>query len=320
VEKSKKAHLLLLLTALLWGLTFVAQSAGMEHIGPFAFNALRYTIGVLVLLPLLIMRKPQLDRKFFKAALIIGLLLFASSSLQQYALQTASAGKAGFITSLYIVFVPIISQIFGKKVGFRHWIAVAIAVAGLFLMTFADTGSFSTSDLLLLLGALGYSFHIIAIAKYAKDVDPIALSAAQFLISAVLSFVPALLFESLAPPLISAALPTILYAGIFSCGVAFTLQIIAQRDSQPTVASMIMSLEAVFAAIGGTVILGQLLSPREIQGSILMLSSAFYVQYLENRERAKQDKLAKSTDPCDSDEQSEEDDDDDFTAEGELEL
>lgn len=285
MEKSKRAHLMLVLTALLWGLTFVAQSAGMEHVGPFTFNALRYSTGVLVLIPLIVYRKPAFDRKFFKAALIIGLLLFISSSLQQYALQTASAGKAGFITSLYIVFVPVISQALGKNVSLRHWIAVVIAVAGLFLMTVGDSGSFSMSDILLLIGAVGFSFHIIAIAKYAGEVDPIALSALQFLIAAVLSFIPALLFESMDPVLIRPAMSSILYAGIFSCGVAYTLQIVAQKDSKPTVASMIMSLEAVFAAIGGALILSQVLSAREIQGSILMLASVFYVQYLENKEK-----------------------------------
>ncbi|MDD2426673.1 MAG: DMT family transporter [Eubacteriales bacterium] len=284
MTQSKKAHLMLLLTAFLWGMTFVAQSAGLEHVGPFTFNALRYGIGVLVLIPLIIARKPSLDRKFLKAAVIIGLLLFVSSSLQQIALQTASAGKAGFITSLYIVFVPIISQAFGKKVNPRFWLAVAIAVAGLFLMTFGDSGKFGTSDILLLLGAVGYSFHILAIAKYAGDVDPIALSASQFLIASVLSFIPALLFENMDPVLIRSALSPILYAGVFSCGVAYTLQIVAQKHSQPTVASMIMSLEAVFAAIGGALILGQMLSVREIQGSVLTLASVFYVQYLENKE------------------------------------
>ncbi len=284
MEKSKRAHLMLVLTALLWGLSFVAQSAGMDHVGPFTFNALRYSIGVLVLIPFIIYRKVTFDQKFFKAALIMGLILFASSSLQQFALQYASAGKAGFITSLYIVFVPIISQIFGKKVGFRYWLAVAIALAGLFLMTVGDHGGVSTADLLLLIGAVGYSFHILTIAKYAGEFDPIALSASQFLIAALLSFIPALFFESLNPALIKPALPSILYAGVFSCGVAYTLQIVAQRDSKPTVASMIMSLEAVFAAIGGALILGQMLSTRELQGSILMFASTFYVQYLENKE------------------------------------
>ncbi len=296
MEQSKKAHLMLFITAFLWGMTFVAQSAGMEHIGPFTFNALRYSIGVLVLIPVIIYRKVNFDRKFFKAALIIGSLLFISSSLQQFALQTASAGKAGFITSLYIVFVPIISQMFGKKVSLRYWMAVVIAVAGLVLMTLGDAGKFTVSDALLLLGAVGFSLHIIAIAKYAGEVDPIALSASQFLLSAVLSFIPALIFESIEPVLIRPALSAILYAGVFSCGVAYTLQIVAQKNSQPTVASMIMSLEAVFAAIGGALILSQMLSLRETQGSILMLASVFYVQYLENKENKKSRKLSVDND------------------------
>lgn len=284
VGKSKKAHLLLLVTALLWGSSFVAQSAGMEYLGPFTFNAIRYGIGVLVLLPFLIVRKPRLDRTFFLTSLLIGLIVFVASSLQQYALVTAGAGKSGFITSLYIVFVPIISQVFGRKVTLHHWLAVVAACIGLYLMTYADSGRFVTADWLLLIGSIGFSLHIITIERYGSKVDPLALSAAQFAIASVLSILPALILEyrldliSLRP-----ALPSLLYAGIFSCGIAYTLQIVAQKDSHSTVASLIMGLEAVFAVVGGAIILNERFSLKEILGSLIMLAAVFYVQFIESK-------------------------------------
>ena len=284
MTKRRKAHLLLLLTAFLWGTSFVAQSAGMEHIGPFTFNALRYGVGVLVLLPFIIARKPRFDWKFFRVSLLIGLILFIASSLQQYALLTASAGKAGFITSLYIVLVPVISLLFGRRVKLHHWLAVAMSLVGLYLMTYAVSGGFVLADWLLLMGSIGYSFHIINVERYAGDVDALALSATQFLIASLLSLVTALVFEpALNPSLIWLASPSILYAGVFSCGVAFTLQIVALRDSHSTVASLIMGLEAVFAVLGGVIILGERFSSREIFGSLIMLASVFFVQYFEGK-------------------------------------
>ncbi|HPX92698.1 MAG TPA: DMT family transporter [Bacillota bacterium] len=284
MSKSRKAHLLLLLTAFLWGTSFVAQSAGMEHIGPFTFNALRYGVGVLVLLPFILARKPRLDWRFFRISLLIGLILFVSSSLQQNALLTASAGKAGFITSLYIVLVPVISLLFGRKVKLHHWLSVAASFIGLYLMTYAASGGFVLADWLLLIGSIGYSFHIISVSRYAGDVDPLALSATQFLIASLFSLVTALFFEpALDPGLIRLALPSILYAGVFSCGVAYTLQIVALKDSHSTVASLIMGLEAVFAVLGGVVVLGERFSSREIFGSLIMLASVFFVQYFESR-------------------------------------
>lgn len=282
MSNSKRANLLLLVTAFLWGTSFVAQAAGMEHIGPFIFNALRYGVGVLVLLPFIIVRKPKLDWKFLKVSLMIGAILFFSSSLQQYALLTAGAGKAGFITSLYIVLVPVISLLFGGKVKLHHWLAVVASLVGLYLMTYASSGGFVLADGLLLLGSLGYSFHIITVARYAGDVDALALSATQFLIASLLSLLTALAFEP-GPDaaLIRLAAPSILYAGIFSCGVAYTLQIVALKDSHSTVASLIMGLEAVFAVLGGVIILGERFSSREIFGSLIMLASVFFVQYFE---------------------------------------
>lgn len=283
MNPTKRAHWLLLLTAFIWGTSFVAQSAGMEYVGPFTFNAIRYGIGVLVLIPFILARKVHLDGRFFKAAIPIGVILFMASSLQQTALQTATAGKAGFITSLYIVFVPILSQVFGHKVTLRHWLAVAAALAGLYLMTYAG-GAFTTADLLLLIGSVCYSIHIISIGRYGHKLDALALSATQFAVAALLSGLFALVFDyradmaSLVP-----ALPSMLYAGIFSCGIAYTLQIVAMKDSHPNVASMIMGLESVFAILGGALILKERFSPKEILGSLIMLAAVFYVQYVESK-------------------------------------
>lgn len=287
MSKSKRAHLLLFLTAFLWGTSFVAQSAGMAHIGPFTFNALRYGVGVVVLLPFIIARQPRLDRTFLKVSVLVGLILFFSSSLQQYALLTASAGKAGFITSLYIVLVPVISLLFGRKVRLRHWLAVAASLVGLYLMTYASSGRLVLADGLLMIGSIGYSFHIIVVEKYAGEVDALALSAAQFLLASLLSLLVGIPAEAgLTVGTLVPALPSILYAGIFSCGIAYTLQIVALKDSHPTIASLIMGLEAVFAILGGVLLLGERFSAREILGSIVMLTSVFLVQYFEGREMA----------------------------------
>lgn len=285
MTKTKRAHLLLFLTAFIWGTSFVAQSAGMDHLGPFSFNALRYGLGVLALLPFILARRPKLDRAFFKRGILIGLVLFVSSSLQQNALLTATAGKAGFITSLYIIFVPILSQIFGHKVNLRHWLAVAAALLGLYLMTYGGSGAFTGADLMLLIGSIGYSIHIISIGRWGKNLDALALSATQFAVAATLSLLAALAFERGADlgAVLGPALPSLLYTGFLSCGVAYTLQIVAMKDSHPNVASMIMGLEAVFAVLGGALILKERFSPNEILGSLLMLAAVFYVQYVENK-------------------------------------
>jgi drug/metabolite transporter (DMT)-like permease len=286
MKKTRRANLLLFLAAFIWGTSFVAQSAGMEHIGPFTFNAIRYAIGVLVLLPLIIRRKSRLDRKFFLVSLRIGLILFAASSLQQVALQTAGAGKAGFITSLYIVLVPLISSFFGKKVSFHHWLAVAASLLGLYLMTYAASGALVPADFLLFIGAVGFSFHIITVDRKAGDLDPLALSAAQFVIASLLSIPAALIFEYQRPlALVAPALPSLLYTGIFSCGVAYTLQLVGQKDSDGAVASLILGLEAVFAVIGGALILHERLSAKELWGSGLMLLAVFYVTFFESRNK-----------------------------------
>ena len=283
MNRTKRAHLLLFLTAFIWGTSFVAQSAGMEYVGPFTFNTIRYGIGVLVLSPFILIRKIRLDWTFFKTALPIGFILFIASSLQQTALQTATAGKAGFITSLYIVLVPIFNQVFGHKVTLRHWLAVVVALFGLYLMTYAG-GAITRADLLLLMASVGYSFHIISIGRLGHKVDALALSAGQFAVAALLSVLFALFFDArLDTASLVPALPSLLYAGVLSCGIAYTLQIVAMKDSHPNVASMIMGLESVFAVLGGAIILQERFSSKEIWGSLIMLAAVFYVQYVESK-------------------------------------
>lgn len=284
MKKNQKSYLLLLATAAIWGMSIVAQSAGLEYIRPFTFNAIRFAIGMLVLLPFAIAKKATLDKRFFLSTSLMGFILFASSAFQQHGLLTASAGKAGFITSLYIVLVPIISQIFGRKLTLQHWLAVATALAGLYLMTYSASGLLSPADLALLAGSLGFSFHIIAIGRFGQQADAFALSASQFGVASILSAIASFLFEP-SPQIshIQSALPALLYVGIFSCGVAYTFQVMGQRDSHPTIASLILGLEAVFALIGGMILLKERLSFNEILGSLLMLAAVFYVSILENR-------------------------------------
>lgn len=276
MDKQRKAHLILLITATIWGLSFAAQSAGLNHMGPFSFNAIRYYLGALVLLPFILARKVKLTSSLIKSGLAIGLVLSIASSLQQFALQEASAGKAGFITGLYIVFVPFLSFLFGQKVRKENFIALVIGLIGLSLMSFTNMGGIAWPDVFLLVSSLFFAFHIIAIGKFGPGQDPLALSAIQFLTAGSVSLLLSLLTETINIADIQAAMWPIIYAGAFSCGIGYTLQIIGQKDSNPTTASLIMSLESVFSVVGGAVFLGERLSGRQLLGCLFMLIAVFY--------------------------------------------
>lgn len=284
MNKMRRAHLLLLLTSFLWGMSFSAQTAAMQHLSPFSFSASRYLLGALVLVPFIMYRKVQYNWVYVKTGCMLGLVLFYASSLQQHAMQTVSAGKAGFITSLYMVFVPIISQaLFGKKVARHNWLGVLIALLGFYFLTFRSGGGIGLGDFLLLLGSFGFAMHIILIERLVGDLDPLAISATQFLTVSGLSFIAALCFEKTVCSQLFEAAGSILYVGIFSCGVAYTLQIVGQRDSEATVASIILSLEAVFSVIGAAVFLKQRLSGRELLGCALVFVAVIFVQYYEQK-------------------------------------
>ena len=273
-----KNTLMLFLTAFIWGTAFVAQSVGMDYIGPFTFTCVRSLIGGIFLIPCICFldkwrakndgaeRQKKADRKEEKKNVILGgiccgLALCVASNLQQIGIQYTTVGKAGFITALYIVLVPIFGIFLKKKAGVRIWISVAISVAGLYLLC-----------------AVIFTIHILVIDYFSPKADGVRIACTQFFITGVLSAIPMFLFETPRLSDIFAAAVPLLYAGVLSSGVAYTLQIVAQKDADPTVASLILSLESVFSVLGGWVILGQKLSIREIAGCILMFSAIILAQ------------------------------------------
>jgi len=278
-----RADGLLLLTAAIWGAAFSAQRSGMESLGPFAFNAVRFAVGALSVLPILaILRhrrgpaapmggpRPGIRRKLAYAA-ITGMVLFGGTSFQQIGLVTTTAGNAGFITALYVVLVPIVGFAFGRKSGLLIWIGALSALGGLYVLSIGDGFAISRGDLLELVGACFWTAHILVVARFGSEMDGIELALGQYLVCSILSLLCALAFEP--EPFsgtLGAAVP-ILYGGIMSTGVGFTLQIIAQRDAHPAHASILMSLESLFAAIGGIIILGEPLTARLALGGALML-------------------------------------------------
>lgn len=283
-----KADILLLLTALIWGVAFVAQRAGMDHMGPFIYNAVRFGLGTLTLLPLIWYREKkgladhvfqENDSKFLiKAGLVSGLLLFAGSSLQQVGIVYTTAGKAGFITGLYVVIVPVLGLLWKQKPGRGVWIGSVMAVSGLYLLSVSDGFRIETGDFLVLLCAVAFALHVLAIGWLVTKVDCVKLAAAQFLVTSVISLLTALIFEDISlAALWNGAIP-ILYGGIMSAGVAYTLQIVAQRQAPPGHAAILLSLESVFAVLAGWIILSEVMGGREIAGCLLMFGGMLAAQ------------------------------------------
>lgn len=295
-----RQSLLLFLTATIWGVAFVAQSVGMDYVGPFTFNAARNLIGGIVLIPCIALLEKINSRTEGKQAaentikngkrtllaggISCGVLLFAASNLQQIGIQYTTVGKAGFITAMYIVLVPILGIFFRKKAGLRIWIAVVMAAAGLYTLCMTD-GCFSLQrgDFLVLLCALAFSVHILVIDYFAPKADGVKMSCIQFFVCALLSGIGMLLFEEPDMALILQAWVPILYAGVLSCGVAYTLQIVGQKGMNPAVASLILSLESVVSVVAGWLILGQSLSARELAGCGLMFAAIVLVQLPERK-------------------------------------
>ena len=287
-----------LITAMIWGSSFVTQSISAGHIGCFSFGALRaLPATVFLFLLVCVMRRLQPREKYsaaqkkmlLRAGLICGTLLTAAISFQQFGLSYTSAGKAGFISALYIVLVPVFSIFFGKKPGGRVWIFVAVAVAGLYLLCVNGSGemSFSGGDLSVLLCTVVFAFQIIAVDHYAGKVDGVELSCVQFAVMTVLSAACALLAgEQMTMEAVKTCLPYILYTGIFSSGIAYTLQIIAQKDGDPTVVSLLLSLESVFAVVSGAIFLHERMSAQEYLGCALMLAAVLLAQLPEKSAKA----------------------------------
>ena len=282
--KERNAALLLLLTSLIWGLSFVAQSVSAESIGPFTFNSIRFLIGAAVLVPFALpsilrdRKTPGYWKKTLKGGIICGLCLASAAVIQQIGVAESGAGKGGFITSLYIIIVPFLSVVLGKKVEKKTWIAGVIAIIGMYLLCIggSETG-FSRGDIFLLICALFFSFHIMAIDITGKDVDGVTLSMFQFLVGGIVTF-PGMITEApSAPAIISAWLP-IVYAGAFSCGIAYTLQVVGQKYVRPQHAVLILSLESVWAAVGGAIILSERMNGRELIGCMLVFAAVIAAQ------------------------------------------
>jgi len=268
---------LLLSASLIWGVAFVAQSAGMAYVGPYTFTAVRSALAALSLGILILildrtgMKSKNNDKKtLWRAGIILGIVMTIASNLQQIGLVTTSAGKAGFITSLYIVFVPIFGLFIGKRPHPLLWISVLIALAGLYFLSIHGDFSMSTGDLLVLASAVAFTFQILLVDHYSPKVDIIRLNCIQFAVMALLSCGPMMLLEQPKISAISDAWLPIVYAGIFSGGGAYTLQMLGQRRVEPTTASLLLSPENVFSALAGWAILSQTLSIREMLGCALV--------------------------------------------------
>lgn len=279
------ANLALFLTALIWGLSFVAQREGMEYIGPFTFNAVRSFLGGLSLIPVILWvkyskpdtrterRKRYQHINLARAGIGCGLALFTAMSIQQYCMQFVSAGKAGFITALYIIFVPIISVLQGKKLEKNIIISVFLAVIGLYLLCYKTESGLSIYDLYLLVGAFFYGVHILVVNYYSSRVHPAKACCLQFFVVGILSLPLMLMFENPSFSSIIACKVPIFYAGVLTCGIAYTLQIFGQKNTLPIIASLIFSLESVFAVLGGALILGETMIPKEIAGCVFMITA-----------------------------------------------
>lgn len=284
---SLKSSLLLLLAAFIWGIAFVAQSVGMDYMGPLSFNGARFLMGSLVLLPLVISRRKRNAGQGIKTAdsktavvggICCGLALCSASLFQQYGIMYTTVGKAGFITTLYIIIVPFFGIFLKKKISGKVWAGAAVAAAGLYLLCMSEKFALGKGDTLVFVCAVLFSIHILVIDYFSPRADGVELSCIQFFTAGVVASIGALIFEQ--PRLqnfISGIIP-LAYAGIFSCGVAYTLQIIGQKDSDPTVASLILSMESVFSVLAGWVILDQALSGRELFGCALVFAAVILVQ------------------------------------------
>lgn len=275
--KKIKSTILLFLTAIIWGFAFVAQRVGAEYVGAFTFNGIRFLLGTISLIPvILVFEKEKFDKDKFKNTLISGVLagvvLFIASTLQQFGVEiTGSAGKAGFLTGLYIVLVPLIRFIMGKKTSVLTFFGAVFAVVGLFFLCMTGNEiSFGIGDIVLIIGAFFWAGHILVVDKFVNNVSPLKFSMTQFFVCGFLSLVFALFTEDIELSAIQSAGIPILYGGFMSVGVAYTCQILGQKEADPTFASIVFSTESVFSAIGGAVILHEIMSGRGYLGCVLI--------------------------------------------------
>jgi drug/metabolite transporter (DMT)-like permease len=288
-----QANVLMLLAAAIWGFAFVAQRVGMESMGPHLFNSIRFIIGALVLLPLLFWfthsspketnNETKVPFKYLMlGGLLAGVFLFAGASLQQVGLQYTTAGKAGFITGLYIFFVPLIGLFLGQRTGSGTWLGALLALYGLYLLSVREDFTLAYGDALQLLCAIMFAGHVLVIGYLARRMDTIKLSLIQFAVAGMISLFIALLIEPISWDMVVATAAPLLYAGIMSTGVAYTLQIIAQQHAHPSHAAIILGSEGLFAVLGGWLLLAEQLSERGLMGCTMMLVGMLVSQLMPN--------------------------------------
>ncbi|THB68714.1 MAG: DMT family transporter [Desulfovibrio sp.] len=274
------ANLLLLLTALIWGCGFVAQRMGTDHVGPFTFNGVRFALGACVLIPVMLrvkmappayLSKASAWKRYLLGGGLAGAALFAGATLQQIGIMTTTAGKAGFITGLYVVMVPLMGLAFKQRPGLGTWIGAVLAVAGMYLLSVTESFSLTPGDTFVLIGAVFWAVHVLVIGWLSPRMDPIRLAAAQFGACSVLSLIAAASTESITFSGLAGASGALLFSGLVSVGVAYTLQVVAQRQAKPAHAAIILSLEAAFAALAGWLFLNEILTMKEFLGCGLML-------------------------------------------------
>lgn len=288
--KKAKGNALLLLAAFIWGIAFVAQRASMDYVGPFAFLFARSVLGGLVLIPCIFLmdrltpeeereKKRQMPKKpLLLGGICCGCVLFLASGLQQYGILYTTVGKAGFITALYIIIIPFLQIFTGQRIRQRLWFSVALAVVGMYFLCITEGGAISAGDFLELLCAVAFACYILVIDHFSPQVDGVRMSCIQFFVCAVLAGGSMLLAEPVSPAAMVQAWLPIVYAGVLSSGVGYTLQILAQKDTAPVVASLLMSMESVFAMLAGWVLLGQALSPKEMLGCGLVFVGIILAQ------------------------------------------
>ena len=296
MKNNWKYQLLLILGAFIWGGAFVAQSAGMDYIGPWTFLCVRSYIAFVTLsflMPLLDrirnVNAPagEAEKKYLlKGAFCCGAALCLASYFQQDGIQYTSVGKAGFLTTLYVVLVPVLSVFLGNRIRWNVWLAVLTAITGIYFLSVSEDFTLAFGDLMVLISSFLFAVQILSVDHFSPHTDPVRLSRLQFLFCGLLSTLPMLIFEEPSVERILAAAVPLLYAGVLSGGIAYTLQIVSQKNLEPALSSIIMSLESVFAALCGFVILHQVLLPRELLGCALVFAGVLLAQMPEKKQTA----------------------------------
>lgn len=293
-----KGVVMLMLTALIWGSSFVAQSVGMESVEAFTFNGIRTLMGAAVLIPFILIRdklqgktmteeqikqRKAMDKKTVRSGLILGVVFCAACNFQQFAFEYSTSGKIAFITALYMFFVPLFGLVLKKRVPWLTWVCVIFGFVGLYFLCIGPDGlgGINRGDIRAFICAIFYAVHILMIEKFAPDVDGIKLSCVQFLVSGVITCILMFIFETPQLGAIASAIVPLLYSGIMSCGLAYTFQIVGQKYTEATIASLIMCMESVFAVLAGALLLHELLSGREIVGCVIMFVAIILSQLSE---------------------------------------